>query len=206
MVREGADLRTAHAPRAGQDSGIARAQSVGPLTVMKAVVTGGTLATRLLVAGALLLVGLPGLSILVYLLGSPPTPAPIPLLVVVDSVQVLIVLNALVVVGQLLVEVRRRRFLLADSRRPIAPVSRAGVSVDRPKGLQELCVELTEMIWEHERHARSGLDDAVLAYVRDAVTAEVERRRRRVVLDQRLAELESMFPELCRANPQGRGR
>ena len=115
---------------------------------------------------------------------------------VVDSVQVLIVLNALVVVGQLLVGVRRRRSSLADSRRPIAQASRAGVSVDRPKGLQELCVELTEIIWEHERHARSGLDHAVLAYVSDAVTVEVERRRRRVVLDQRLAELESMFTEL----------
>jgi hypothetical protein len=192
MIREGAEIRTAHAPHAGPGSGIARAQSVGPLTVMKAVVTGGSLATRLLISGALLLVGLPVLTILVYLWGSPPTPAPIPLLVLVDSLQVLIVLNALVVVGQLLVGVRRRSSL-ADSRMPDARVSWAGVSVDRPKSLQELCVELTEMIWEHERHARSGLDHAVLAYVRDAVTVEVERRRRRVVLDQRLAELESMF-------------
>ncbi len=173
--------------------------------MMKAVVTGGTLATRLLIAGALLLVGLPVLTILVYLWDSAPTP-PIPLVVVVDSLQLLIVLNALVVVGQLLVGVRRRRSSLADSPRPIAQVSWAGVSVDRPKGLRELCAELTEMIWERERHARSGLDHAVLAYVRDAVTVEVERRRRRVVLDQRLAELESMFTELCRGNAQGLGR
>ncbi len=198
MVREGADFRTAHAPPAGQDTGIALAEPVGALAVTKALVTGGTLATRLLIAGALLLVGLPVLTILVYLWSSPPTPAPIPLLVVVDGLQVLIVLNALVVVGQLLVGVRRRR--------SNAQVSWTGVSKNRPKSLQELCVELTEMIWEHERQTRSGLDHAVLAYVRDAVTVEVERRRRRVVLDQRLADLESMFTELHRGNAQGRGR
>ena len=57
--------------------------------------------------------------------------------------------------------------------------------------LKELVHHLTELIWQAEQQTEHVVDDAILTYVRDAVSAEVEYRRRMRELDRRLADLET---------------
>lgn len=56
--------------------------------------------------------------------------------------------------------------------------------------LKEVVHHLTDLIWQAEQRTEHMMDDAILTYVRDAVGAEVEYRRRVSELDRRLAELE----------------
>jgi hypothetical protein len=58
--------------------------------------------------------------------------------------------------------------------------------------LKEGVRDLAELIWQMEQQTQHAAEDAVLAYVRDAVTTEVEYRRRMHELDRRLGELERM--------------
>ena len=162
----------------------------GTAAVIRGVLTRWTLTTRLLVAGTLLLVGLPLLSILVYVRGYPATPVPLTV-VLVDTLQVLIILNAFVVIGQLVLETGIRPPRLASKLSQIrddeasAPLRRS-----RSGELRELSLSLAEGIWELERKGRAVPRQAVLDYIRDAVTAELEHRRRASALERRLAELE----------------
>src|SRR5579859_1261487 len=57
--------------------------------------------------------------------------------------------------------------------------------------LQELVHHLTDLIWQAEQRTEHAMDDAILTYVRDAVNAEIEYRRRMRELDRRMAELET---------------
>jgi hypothetical protein len=57
--------------------------------------------------------------------------------------------------------------------------------------LQELVHHLTDLIWQAEQRTEHVMDDAILTYVRDAVSAEIEYRRRMRELDRRMAELET---------------
>jgi hypothetical protein len=61
-----------------------------------------------------------------------------------------------------------------------------GITVE----LQELVRRLTEVAWTAEQQTHHPVDGIVLGYVRDAVTAEIEYRRRRSGLEARLAEFE----------------
>lgn len=56
--------------------------------------------------------------------------------------------------------------------------------------LQELVHHLTDLVWQAEQRTEHTMDDAILTYVRDAVSAEIEYRRRMRELDRRMAELE----------------
>jgi len=56
--------------------------------------------------------------------------------------------------------------------------------------LQELVDHLTELIWALEEQTQRPEDNAVLSYLRDAVTAELEYRRRHRVLARQRVELE----------------
>jgi hypothetical protein len=56
--------------------------------------------------------------------------------------------------------------------------------------LRELVRDLAELIWQMDQQTQRTTEDAVLAYVRDAVTTEVEYRRRMQELDRKLADLE----------------
>jgi len=187
MVRETADLRGA--PTIVSSNGV-----IARLTTL---LTGGTLATRLVVAGTLLMVGLPVLTILVHVWGYPPTPVTLPLVYLADGLQVLIVLNALVIAAQL-VGRSRIRVPWVSSRRPQAvgagealrPLRRSG-----PVELRELCVDLAVRIWEQERKSGAVLGPVVLDYIRDAVTTELEHRRRKDVLERRLALALSLTPD-----------
>ena len=58
--------------------------------------------------------------------------------------------------------------------------------------LKELVHHLTDLIWQAEQHTEHPVDDAILTYVRDAVAAEIEYRRRMRELDRRLIELETV--------------
>ena len=163
--------------------------------IARVFLAGRTLATRLVVAGALLVAGLPVLTILVYVWGYPSSPVPIPLVVLVDGLQVMIVLYAVVIVAQFVAGtgirvswVSGRHNQMADAREAPLPVRRRG-----PVGLRELSLRLAEMIWEQERNRRAVLGPAILDYVRDAVTAELEHRRTRDALEQRLARLELLL-------------
>lgn len=58
--------------------------------------------------------------------------------------------------------------------------------------LKETVHHLTDMIWELEQRSKHPMEDAILTYVRDAVAAEIEYRRRLHELDRRLAELKNV--------------
>lgn len=58
--------------------------------------------------------------------------------------------------------------------------------------LKELVRQLADLICQAEQQTDRPLDDAILTYVRDAVVAEVEYRRRMRELDRRLIELEAV--------------
>jgi hypothetical protein len=55
--------------------------------------------------------------------------------------------------------------------------------------LQSFVATLVEMIWEREQRMHRQVDAAVLGYVRDAVTVELEYRRRMHELDRRITPL-----------------
>ncbi len=170
-------------------SGTITPQPQPPRAVAKvnALLTGGAPATRVLVAGALLVVGLPVLTILVYVWGYPSTPVPPALVVSIDGLQILIILNAIMVAFQL-AATQIRVPKVFRKHRQMAEAREIG-----PAGLRELSFDLAEMIWEHERGGRSTLGPAILDYVHDAVTAELGHRRRRQILERRLVELEVLM-------------
>jgi hypothetical protein len=171
-------------------------------TIVRKAVTGGTLAIRLLATGILLVIGLPLLSMLLYIWGYPTTPVPPLLVVLVDGLQLLIVAYALVVGAQLVAyaaaTAQRMRRGAPGRRavwrqRPFSSEGRAASasSHDGWTTLREWSVRLADMIWLQEQRGRSEFGPAALAYVRDAVTVELEHRRRAAALERRVAELEA---------------
>lgn len=189
MIREIVGLRVAPA--------VAPA-SIKLLAILRALLTGGSLTTRLVVAGTLLAVGLPLLSIMLYVWGYPVSPVPLALVVIVDGLQVLIVVNAIVVAAQLIAGAGLRVPRRADTR----PV-RLPARESQPRGLREWSRSLAEMIWEQERRSGTALAEAVLAYVRDAVTVELEHRRRTDAIEHQMSKLEPMLREGCRGGVPG---
>ncbi|HET9000589.1 MAG TPA: hypothetical protein VFP86_13170 [bacterium] len=161
----------------------------------RVLLTRGTLTTRLVLAGILLLVGLPVLTILIYVWGYPSAPVPRAAVVVVDTFQVLIVLNAIVVIAQLALETRIRYPWVVGTPSRMREVSGTSAPAQHsgPIGLRALSLSLAEAIWEQERNGRAVPGQAILDYIRDAVTAELEYRRRVSTLERRLADLEVRF-------------
>ena len=161
----------------------------------RVLLTRGTLTTRLVLAGILLLVGLPVLTILIYVWGYPSAPVPRAAVVAVDTFQVLIVLNAIVVIAQLALETRIRYPSVVGTPSRMREVSETSAPAQHsgPIGLRALSLSLAEAIWEQERNGRAVPGQAILDYIRDAVTAELEYRRRVSTLERRLADLEVRF-------------
>ncbi len=56
--------------------------------------------------------------------------------------------------------------------------------------LKDLVHSLTDLIWEREMRTQQPAETAILGYVQDVVSVEIEYRRRMRDLDRRLAELE----------------
>lgn len=57
--------------------------------------------------------------------------------------------------------------------------------------LKDMVHQMADSIWEQEQRTKQRTEDAVLTYIRDAVSAELEYRRRVTDLDRRLVELET---------------
>jgi hypothetical protein len=193
MIGESAGFRGAPPPPITPSRRTTR-QPQPPRAIAKvtAFLTRGTPATRLLAAGILLAVGLPVLTILVYVWGYPSSPIPPAVVVSVGGLQVLIVLNAIVVVFQLVGGKRIRVSRVSSRHRRVAAAREIPLPIERsePAGLRQLSLSLAEMLWEHEQRGQFALGPAILDYVHDAVTAELVHRRRRSILERRLAELE----------------
>lgn len=179
----------------------------GALAMVRRVATGGTLAVRLLAAGGLLIVGLPVLTILLYMWGYPATPVPRLVVILVDGLQVLIVAYALVVAAQVVFHaavVVARFGGLVPRRAPSARDERmlreevqalSAQPADRWTGLREWSLRLADLIWLHELRGRREFGPAALAYVRDAVMLELEHRARTEALQRRAAELEAWISQ-----------
>lgn len=58
--------------------------------------------------------------------------------------------------------------------------------------LKELVHQLTDLIWHREQQSHQAVEAAILSYIQDAVTVEIEYRRRMHDLDRRLSELEAL--------------
>jgi hypothetical protein len=175
----------------------------GAMAFVRRVATGGTLAIRVLATGVLLVVGLPLLTVLLYVLGYPATPVPLPIVILVDGLQLIIVAYAVVVGAQLVAyaaaavarfgrRVPHPAAVALDERTqgegvPAAPA----LSSDGWAILRDGSMRLADTIWMHERRGRPEFGPAALAYVRDAVTLELEHRRRAAALQRRAAELEA---------------
>lgn len=171
--------------------------------IVRTAVTAGTLGIRVLATGILLVIGLPLLSMLLYIWGYPARAVPLPLVVLVDGLQLLIVAYAAVIGAQLVtyaaaVLPRVSRDAPGRSRSAWAepPFSRQvrATSMSPHDGwatLREWSVRLADMIWLQEQRGRSEFGPAALAYVRDAVAVELEHRRRAAALQRRAAELEA---------------
>jgi hypothetical protein len=195
MIREDVDLHNASA-RLRFAAGLASRLLGRAIAAVRKVVTGGTLAIRLMVAGTLLVAGLPLLTILLYIWGFPATSIPMPIVVLVDGLQVLIILNAIVVVAQLVVRSGvsvprvsgRRRLKDEEQKFPASPRS-------SPVGVREWSLTLADIIWQQERRGRPEFSPAALAYVRDAVIVELDHRRCAEALAERALELELLLAE-----------
>jgi hypothetical protein len=205
MFGEDANLRggSSHAPAGAV---LARRAVSGAIAIARRVATAGTLAIRLLAAGILLVVGLPLLTVLLYSLGYPATPVPLPIVILVDALQVLIVAYAIVAGVQFLAYAGMAvtRFGRSASRLAPPPDERAPGGEVRATSdsaslgwaaLRQGALRLADMIWEQEQHGRAEFGPAALAYVRDAVTLEVEHRRQAAVLERRAGELEAWIAQ-----------
>jgi hypothetical protein len=60
--------------------------------------------------------------------------------------------------------------------------------------LKELARQLSDLVWAREQQTQQPMEAAILGYVQDAVTAEIEHRRRLRDLDRRLVELGVIAP------------
>jgi hypothetical protein len=58
--------------------------------------------------------------------------------------------------------------------------------------LKELVGGLADLIWQREQRSQHASEDEILTYVHDAVTTELEYRRRMHELARRLSELENI--------------
>lgn len=141
----------------------------------------GTLQTRLLLAGSLLVVGVPALAGLAYALGYPSTSLPVAVLALLASLQVLILLYALMVVTQLVV---------AGVWDPVVARKRRRALQLTARGLRGISRWLVDATWEHEQRGHGLLEEAVLSCIQDLVRTELEYRRRTQDLEHRRAELE----------------
>lgn len=194
MIHGDVDLHGAPG-RLGAGSGW---RALGPaIAAVRNGVTGGTLAIRLMVAGTLLVAGLPLLTILLYIWGFPATSIPVPIVVLVHGLQLLIILNAIVVVAQLVVQSGVKLPRVSEKR---VPRSEKRTFLASPRshseGLREWSLTLADILWQQEgQRGRPEFSRAALAYVRDAVTVELEHRRRAEVLAERALALESLLAE-----------
>jgi len=189
-------------PHAPVGAALGRRALSGAMVIARRVASAGTLAIRVLAVGTLLVVGLPLLTVLLYSLGYPATPVPQPIVIFVDGVQLLIIAYALLIGVQLVAYAGAlvTRFGRSATRAAPAPDVRAPggevrvASASSSQGwaaLRDGARRLADMIWAQEQRGRPEFGPAALAYVRDAVTVEVEHRRHAAVLQQRGAELET---------------
>jgi len=58
--------------------------------------------------------------------------------------------------------------------------------------LKDLVRDLADLIWQREQQTEQAVEDPVLTYVHDAVTTEMDYRRRMRELDRRLRDLEGV--------------
>ena len=58
--------------------------------------------------------------------------------------------------------------------------------------LKDLVRDLADLIWQREQQTEQAVEDSVLTYVHDAVTTELDYRRRMRELDRRLRDLEGI--------------
>jgi hypothetical protein len=58
--------------------------------------------------------------------------------------------------------------------------------------LKDLVRDLADLIWQREQQTEQAVEDPVLTYVHDAVTTELDYRRRMRELDRRLRDLEGV--------------
>lgn len=205
MFGEDADLRagSSHSPALAARG---RRALSGATLIVGRVAGAGTLGIRLLAAGTLLVVGLPLLTVLLYSAGYPATPVPLPIVLLADGLQLLIVAYALVVGAQLVayagLAVTRfgrsgaRPMETSGERAPAGEVRAAPASPsDGWTVLREEAVRLADMIWRQEQRGRPEYGPAALALVRETVALEVEHRRRTAVLQRRAAELEAWIAQ-----------
>jgi hypothetical protein len=62
--------------------------------------------------------------------------------------------------------------------------------------LEDIARQVADLIWHHEQRTNQPMEEAIVTYIRDAVRAEIEYRRRMVDLDRRLAELEGQVEQV----------
>ncbi|GEM_PF-5114242 len=152
----------------------------------------GPLPTRLIVAGSLLLLGNPLLTLLAYRMGYQVERMPRLSLLLIGGLQGLIALYAAVVVTQLLVASAAHGVgALAGRRRGSghgAAVLRA-VGPERQGALRELARQAADVIWQHEEQGRGTIAGPVVAYIEEVIAAELRYRRRMRALADRLSRL-----------------
>lgn len=199
-----------HRGRSSHDSAsavVGRNVLAGAVAIVGRAATTGSLAIRLLAAGILLVVGLPVLTLLLYIWGYPATPVPPLIVILVDGLQLLIAAYAVVVAVQLVVyaDVVLTRFGRRTPRRPPAEWDERSLRGEvrtpaaRPagswKGLREWSLRLANLIWLQELRGRPDFGPAALACVRDGVTLELAHRRHTKALERRAAELEAWIAQ-----------
>lgn len=186
-------------PVAGQTQGVLG----GAVAIVTRATGAGTLAIRVLASGILLFLGLPILTVSLYFLGYPARRVPLPIVIFVDGLQLLIVAYAVAVGAQLVAHAAaavtrlrrgaprgvRAKWDEWTEREPLGAASRSpsdGWAVLRAEAFR-----LADLIWLQERRGRPEFGPVALAYVRDAVTLQLEYRRRAAALHQRALELET---------------
>ncbi len=202
MLRSDANLRSGSSRRRAA-AGPKQRVLGGAVAIVTRVMSGGTLAIRVLATGILLFVGLPMLTVFLYLLGYPARRVPLPIVILVDGLQLVIVAYAVVVGAQLVAHAATAVTRFGRGAPRAAPAAwnertqrEALGAVSRSSSggwavLREGALRLADLIWLQERRGRPEFGPAALAYVRDAVTLELEYRRRAAALRRRALELET---------------
>jgi hypothetical protein len=149
----------------------------------------GSLSTRLIVAGSLLALGNPLLTLLAYAMedrsGSLPRAALIP----IGGLQGLIALYAAVVFAQSLVASGRYAVSVVIRRSRGDSYSAAvleAVGQERQKALRDVARQAADVVWEHEEESRQPVSALVVAYIEEVIATELRYRRRMRALESRL--------------------
>jgi hypothetical protein len=152
----------------------------------------GSLSTRLIVAGSLLLLGSPLLTLLIYGMQAWSGRIPRAALILIGGLQGLIALNAAVVVAQSLVASGRHTMAAVIRRwsgNDHSAVVLEAVGQERQKVLREVARRAADVIWEHEEEGRQPATRLVGAYIEEVIAAELRYRRRKRALASRLGGL-----------------